>query len=338
MNWIACRWRLSDRSKSHWNAPIPRWLGVVLLAIACSALPPSPRLGGLSNQFSGEAAQAHAVSLAALGPRLPGSRADELARRYLTREFRASGARVRVAVDGELRHLVAEIPGDSPDALLLVAAYPDLERDEWIGDSGAALLLELARVLSQQRPRYTLQFALAETRPAAGDVQATQVGQKRSRIWLPVDSRMKARSRIVAAGESLARALVAEADLERLRGVLVFDAPARPGLRIARDLRSHPVYRDVFWQSASALGFESTFPSDGGWASPLSLHLGLRGRSIDPVVALVDEAWARPELEAQPVLLAHSASTFESLGLVTLEAVGRIMHRLARVDAFAPRP
>ncbi len=338
MRSIAWAWGLSVRSGSHWNALVPRGLIVALLAIACSAVPPSPRLSGPSNRFSGEVAQAHAVSLAALGPRLPGSKADGLARRYLTREFRAAGATVRVAADAGLRHLVAEIAGDSPDALLLVAAYPDLERDEWIGDSGAALLLELARVLCQQRPRYTLQFALAETRPAAGDVYAGQVGQKRSGIWLPVDSPMKARQRIVAAGESLARALVAEGDLERLRGVLVFDAPARPGLRFARDLRSYPVYRDVFWQSASALGFDSTFPSDGGWASPPSLHLGLRRRSVDRILALVDEAWARPELEAQPVLLANSASTFQSVGLVTLEAVGRIMHRLARVDAFAPQP
>jgi len=260
MRSIAWAWGLSVRSGSHWNALVPRGLIVALLAIACSAVPPSPRLSGPSNRFSGEVAQAHAVSLAALGPRLPGSKADGLARRYLTREFRAAGATVRVAADAGLRHLLAEIAGDSPDALLLVAAYPDLERDEWIGDSGAALLLELARVLSQQRPRYTLQFALAETRPAVGDVYAGQGGQKRSGIWLPVDSPMKARSRIVAAGESLARALVAEGDLERLRGVLVFDAPARPGLRFARDLRSYPVYRDVFWQSASALGFDSTFP------------------------------------------------------------------------------
>ena len=338
MSSIARGWRLSHRSRSHWSGLILCGLVVALLAIACSALPPSPQQRGLSDQFSGAVAQAHAVSLAALRPRLPGSKADELARRYLTREFRASGAKVRIAADGELRHLVAEITGDSPDALLLVAAYPDLERDDWIGDSGAALLLELARALSHQRPRYTLRFALAETRPAPGDVDAAQAGENKSGIWLPVDSPVKARLRIVAAGESLARALVAEGDFERLRGVVVFDAPARPGLRIARDLRSHPVYRDVFWQSASALGFDSTFPSDGGWASPLSLHLGLRGRSIDRVLALVDEAWARPELEAQPVLLANSASTFESVGLVTVEAVGRIMHRLARVDAFAPRP
>ena len=217
-----------------------------------------------------------------------------------------------------------------------MAAYPDLEQDEWIGDSGAALLLELARALSHPRPRYTLRFALAETRPAAVGVGPN--GENTSGIWLPVDSPRKARLRIVAAGESLARALAAEGDLERLRGVLVFDAPARRGLRIARDLRSHPVYRDVFWQSAAALGFDSTFPSDGGWASPLSLHLGLAGRPPDRVLALVDEAWARPELEALPVRFANLASTFESVGLVTVEALGRIMRRLGRIDAFAPRP
>ena len=94
------------------------------------------------------------------------------------------------------------------------------------------------------------------------------------------------------------------------------------------------LYREVFWASGRELGFESIFPANAGWASPRSLHLGFVERKMDGVVAIVDEARARPELEPIRSVGASSAASLEAVGSVTIEALGRIMHRLSRIEAF----
>ena len=55
---------------------------------------------------------------------------------------------------------------------------------------------------------------------------------------------------------------------------------------------------------------------------------------MDGVVAIVDEARARPELEPIRSVGTSSAASLEAVGLVTIEALDRIMHRLSRIDAF----
>lgn len=299
------------------------------------------------HSFSVPRAQFHLEALARLTPRTPGSPTDQRARDYLERGFRAVGATVvdvsdreapeallasgapRVDSENEIptsarrpapRHLVAEIAGHSQDVLLLVAAYPVVGDDAWIGDSGSALLLELARVLALEKPAYTVRLALAETR--------TDASRK-----APIDA-AQARSSVVAAGESLARSLAANGGLAPFRGVVVFDGIARPGLRIARDLRSHPVYRETFWASAGDLGFGQVFARDAGWASARSLHLGFRARGMDRVVAIVDEARARAELTPIRQDAGVSADSLAALGRVTGEALERLFHRLGRIDAF----
>lgn len=282
---------------------------------------PRPRV------FSGVLAESHETALRAFGARWPGSASDELARAYLAREFLASGARVWEVRDRELRHLIAEIEGDSSDQILLVAPFPVIDPDDWIGDSGAALFIELARVLGLERPPYTIRFALAETRASDGPAGGALPEQ--------LETPAGARARVVAAGESLARAL-ADAELESkavLRGVVAFDAPARPDLQFARDIRSHPIYRDVFWTAASRLGFEVLFPPDAPWSSPRSLHLGFEAAADGKVLALVDESWTRPERVVVPSEV-RSTKVLEQSGRVTLGALEQLMHRFERIDGF----
>lgn len=319
---------------------------VLLLALGCSSAPSSPPEAPLAStaspavepepqeltileqprpdQFSGKVAAAHEALLNGLRPRRPGSQADAEARSYLTREFLAAGARVWEVADGSSRHLLAELSGDSPDILMLVAPYSLVDPDLWVGDTGAAFLLELARNLGRERSAYTLRFVLAETRAEDG------LGRP-----LAVETVLGAREHVVAAGVSLARALAGAANESRgvLRGVIVFDAPARPGLRFARDLRSHPIYREVFWSAASRLGSTELFPPSGGWSSPQSLHAGLEAAADGKVLALVDESWTRPERKVAPSS-ERSDEVFEQSGRVTLEALGQLMHRLARIDGF----
>jgi hypothetical protein len=313
-----------------------RLLGIqiaLIQALACTPIPPHPKTDATDRSFSSGVARAHLASLDGLYPRLPGSRGDSIARAYLEREFRLAGADIRELAEGERRHLVAEIEGDSNDVLLLVAAYPVLESGVWIDDSGAVLLLELARVFGSGRRPYTLVFALAEVQPAvlipAGDSNGTDT------TWQRMLTSADARQSVSEGGHSLARGITTEGGTGRIRAVIAFETSSRAGLRIARDLRSHPGFRGVFWETASDLGLGASFPSDGDWASPESLQLGFRDQSMDRVLTLVDEVAANADpAEARPGLDASSGS-FDSVGIVTVEALSRLMRRLEKVDAFS---
>jgi hypothetical protein len=285
--------------------------------------------------------RAHLENLADLGPRLPGSEADRTARAYLRREFRQAGAETEILEAGEYHHLLAEIPGASQDGVLLVAPYSALGGDAWVDDSGAVLLLELTRVLASPPPPYTVLIALAYVRPravavvrTAGESPSGAIGGRAS----PNGSAL-AREQVTLAGESLASALEADGQLDGLRAVIAFEPRAGGVPRMARDLRSHPVFRSVFWEAAAALGHGDSFPPDAGWRSPPGLQGAFQARGLGLVLALVDETTARAELQGSlgenGEVGAADAWGVEPLGSVTLEALSRLMGRFERVDAFA---
>jgi hypothetical protein len=308
-------------------------LATLFLALACTPVPPHPEIDSLEEGFSGRLATAHMESLEGLYPRLPGSENDEIARSYLTREFRLVDAQTRVLANGDRRHLIAEFQGVSDDVVLLVAAYPALESGVWVDDSGAALLLEYARVMGSPRPPYTLVLALAETRPESILPLADQSAANSS--WQAASEGVAAQELLAEAGRSLAEAVEAEGQAGRVRAVIAFDTSADPELRVARDLRSHPEFRKLFWQSAAALEFGSMFPPDGPWASPDSLHLGFRERSMDRVLALIQvEEGSLDPLDVRPMNEA-SPGMFDAVGVVTVDALSKLMRRFEKVDAFS---
>jgi hypothetical protein len=282
-------------------------------------------------------ARAHVEALESLTPRPPGSREDQLARAYLMRELQLAGLEVEEAPATDGVHLLAGLRGVSSDELLLVAPYPTLAEGDPVDDTGAAVLLEMARVFgSQSRPAYSLRFAFCETRASPRRAGGSLRRASRETDLPPVSSRAASRERVVAAGRSLAAALDASGELEGLRGVIVIDRVGRSGLRVARDLRSHPVFREIFWESATALGLDAAFPSDEGWASSEGLHIGFRERGMDRLVVLTDEAVVRPDHVRSGSSAEVSVATLETVGRVGVEALERIMQRLSKVDAFSP--
>ena len=308
--------------------------------LACSSLPPHPKIPTTGGQFSDAMVRAHLENLSGLGPRLPGSEADRTARAYFRREFRQAGAETELLEAGEYHHLIAEIPGASQDGILLVAPYSALGGDAWVDDSGAVLLLELTRVLASPPPPYTVRIALAYVRPRAVAQNAAESpsGATGGRAG-PNGSALLAREQVTLAGESLASALEADGRLDGLRAVIAFELRAGRVPRMARDLRSHPVFRSVFWEAAAALGHGDSFPPDAGWRSPPGLQDAFLARGLGLVLALVDETTARAELQAGLGAVgevgAAGARGVEPLGSVTLEALSRLMGRFERVDAFA---
>ena len=282
-------------------------------------------------------AQAHLENLMDLGPRLPESEADLAARRYLAREFLLVGAKLAPLRGEQDRHLLATISGRSEDAVLLVAPYPALGSDRGVDDSGAVFLLEMARLLAGETPAYTVHIALAYAQPVppseAVDGEVAVDAEDESSI------RGRARASTWAAGYSLASALEASGRLKGVRAVIAFELRAGPTPRMARDLRSHPIFRSIFWEVARELGYADSFPFDAGWRSPKGLQEAFLDRGIHQIVGLVDEATARTELEAGREEFEVSRGEFalgmEPIGSVTLEALARLMRRFERIDAFS---
>jgi hypothetical protein len=346
--WIPETSRLASQRR-----PLSRLLVVLLsLGLALASCRPAPSLDPLDDEtvrldetlaggFSVAHARGHVERLARLGPRLPDSRAERRARRYVEQELREAGL-VPIEIETPAgRHLLAELPGAGADGLLLVAPWAMLGPSGAIDDGGIAVLLELGRVFARtdEPLPYGLRLAFCEVRAAAEGRGGLEPGGG-ARAGADREGPSPAgedRSRVVAAGRSLAGVLAERGELGRLRGVVVLDGISRPGLRLARDLRSYPVYREIFWERAAALGFETIFPTAGGWASPVGIDLGFRELGMDRVVTLMDEIVARPELEPPRAGAgAVSERSLEAVGRVSLEAIREIMRRLARIDAFGP--
>jgi hypothetical protein len=231
-----------------------------------------------------------------------------------------------------LRNLGAEIPGSSGDAFLLVAPY-DTRRYESFrflgvndGGSGAALLLEIARVLAADPLPYTtwLIFLDGEAPLAPDSVSVADPSHFGSL--------------------ALAKRIREKGMLAGIRLALVLNRVCDADLRVARDLHSHRIYREEFWRAASRLGHSDAFPPDGSFESPEASHHELAAAGLHRVVALVDSSFGGnepPGLYAgtEDDDLEHcSADSLEAVGKVALEALDKISQRLAKIDRFAESP
>jgi len=300
--------------------------------------------------FSGDRALEDARRLARHAETSPVSRAAAQTRRDIERALHEMGAGVEVvggagpagaeaaagggagqadAADG--RTVVGSLPGRSDDVLLLVAPYgatgdeaeEALERADVA--SGAAVLLELGRALSARPRLYTvwLAFVAGDAATSGGEGDGTA-----ARAW--------------PGSAALADALAQRGDRERVRVVVYFESLAHPDLRVARDLRSHRIHRETFWESARALGLDDVFVAEEPLSSPESGHVALLERDWRGVVAIVgasEPALPVAEEESEPLQpdAAEDATVtrLAELGTVVLDALDRIAARLARIDGFA---
>jgi hypothetical protein len=219
-----------------------------------------------------------------------------------------------------LRHLTATLPGASSDLFVLIAPYdgggsagpPPLAGDA--GASGAALLLELARVLSTRANLYTLRFVFV-----AGE-QSALSGSDRWR-----------------GSHELAARMDEQGELERTRLLVAFDALCAPDLRVARDLGSHRAYREEFFKAAQRLARENAFPAAQPFEQVAASHLAFLDRGLRASVAIVGAQTAgEPAPEAPPV--GCVPESLEAVGQVALEALDEIAARLAKIDRFARSP
>jgi hypothetical protein len=322
---------------------IPLLAVAVLLAACRAAAPPDeamPPIPAAATDFSGDAAFAHLRALAAIGPRAAGTPGAEETRKYLRTQIESLGLAVEErrytgppgpdGVRPELVNLEAAVPGASPQLFVLTAAYDTRPFETFRfqgandGASAPALLLELMRVIVARPLPYTTRFVFLDREaPAAGDPSGAPqlVGSQLLAVDLMSDKERAASVRLVVSFQQ-----VGDAELH-----------------IARDLRSHRLFREEFWLAAARLGREEAFRPGDRFESPVGSQTSFFAAGFRGVVLITDTsyggdeppgAWANSEDDTPERCSAQSLAT---VGTVTLEALDRIGQRLAKIDRLAKK-
>jgi len=306
--------------------------------------PPPPGTDPAVIDFSSERAWRHLEALVEIGPRVPGSEESAKARAYILDELskldlkvETHTATVPLPPDGRegLRvvNLVAVIPGSSsPDLVILATPYDtrSVRDPDYVGAndgaSGAAVLLELARVIAEKPLPYTTWAVFLD-----GEA--------------PVATKDPLRPAIGLLGSSaFAASLTSHGLMPRVRLVTVFARVGDADLRIARDLQSHRMYREEFFRAAEVTGHTEAFRSDQPFESPYASQRSFVAYGLRRVVVLSDTSFGdrdesgelRDELEDT---LEHcSPESLGAVGAVTLVALDRITARLEKIDRFSDYP
>jgi glutaminyl-peptide cyclotransferase len=330
------------------SAAIQALAGAVLLACTASPKPAPPAPGGLmaggrAAVFSAERAWSDLEALAAVGPRIPGSDGSERARAYIRQQLEALGldvtARaVQISIgteekrEFEIKNLQATIPGaESSDLIVLAAPYDSASADQVVypgvndGASGAALLLELARVLVQAPIPYStrLYFLDGEAPVGRGSSDEGLVGLLGS----------AAEARALARGE----------EARRVRLLLLFNRVSDADLRIARDRLSHRTHRNSIWRAAAELGYDEFFPPASEFEAPHAGHHAFIESGVRPSVAIVDPhlgaAGAAGAAHTEDDTLARSSPrSLEVVGRVALAGIEDITAQLRKIDRYSQVP
>jgi hypothetical protein len=313
-------------------------LGACVLAFASCASPPPPApLPTGPPAYEGPDAWDHLAALVEIGSRAPGTEGAARARAYVREQLEALGLELLEQQltledrgDGQpldVTNVVGEIPGTSRDLFLLAAPldtreFETFEHKGAAAASGPALLLELARLLSDDPLPYTVRLVFLGAEAPQGELQASQA------LW---SSRL------------LVKELTEEGSLDRVRLAVYFGQVADAELTIARDLVSHRTYRDAFFKAAHRLGHDELFPSSGGFDSVESGHAAFLAARMRRVVVITDPRYGGDQPPGiyhhteQDTLDRLSRENLDAVAVVSEQALRDVGLLLERVDRFARR-
>ena len=200
--------------------------------------------------FDGQRAMAHVEQLVALGPRPPGSEGIRRAQQYIRAQLESYGCAVteddfhastpagRVA----MKNLVAKLPGQRSDVLLLLTHYDTKRIPDFVGanDGGSStgVMLELARLLCGEKNALTIWIAFLD-------------GEEAFSEWSETDGAYGSRQ--------LAAKLAVAGELKRIRAVILADLVGDRELNFRRESNSTPWLTDLVWATAARLGYQKHF-------------------------------------------------------------------------------
>ena len=315
-------------------------VAVALALAACGGPPAKPEATqDDAGDFSGELAWSELEELAK-APRTLGSDGSAAARELITTRLAASGVAVEtLSTTAEskgfgplvLTHLVAVFPGLSADRIVLVAPYDSGTYDGYSfigandGASGAALLLEIARVIAGRELQYTVELVWLDGEGRLGH----GTGAERDLRWL--------------GSRGVAERWAETGHLAGIRLLVSFNRICDSELHVARDSGSHREFRESFWKAAHRLGLGDAFSPSRGYESVVSSHVAFRERGVRQVVAIEDTSFGGDEAPGryagkQDVIAHCSRESLATVGRVAFEAVRSISAQLAKIDRFARMP
>ena len=225
----------------------------------------------------------------------------------------------------ELQSTVAVLEGRSKDPILLIAPYRGacekrIEENPQNAWANASFLLELGRVLSAQPQPYTIWLVfIPENSPGAQ--RSASIVESLSTPWL--------------GSERVAEALKAEGVLNQVRVAIFFDGLGSTGESVSRDSHSHPVYREVFWESAQALDATDVFSDTSDLSSSALGHHAFLGKGLRRTVLITTGTSEISENRTDSVTQSSQANRWQTVGRVSVEALGRIGRRLQRMDKIS---
>ncbi len=277
--------------------------------------PPPESTGG----FDGRKAFAHVAKQVSFGPRPSGSPAIVQAQNYIQSELKSYGCTLETdsfTADtpiGRLpmKNILAKIPGEKPDVILLGTHYDTLLKENFVGaddgGSSTAVMLELARLLCSQRGKYAVWIAFFD-------------GEEAMKQWSDTDSRYGSRQ--------MAARLANSGDIKKIREFLLADIVGGRTPHFLRETTSTPTLTDLVWRVAAKLGYSSIFVN-GETSGIQDDHDSFLRRNV-PSVDVIDldrindvPYWHTP----QDALDKISAKTLAIVGYVFLESVKQLQAR-----------
>jgi glutaminyl-peptide cyclotransferase len=228
------------------------------VAKADDAQAPAAQTGGAAEAaFDGQRAFEHLRRLVAIGPRPAGSVQIREARAYITRELSALGLTVQEQPftaatplgPVAMVNLIVRLNGRRPERVLVTGHYDTkLFKDQVFvgandGASSAALLIELARVLSARPREYTQELIWFDGEEAV------------RRDWAGQDNTYGSRFYVQAARQAGA--------IGSIKAMVLVDMIGARDLIVRRDTLSTPWLTDLIWSTARQLGYGQVFLDDG---------------------------------------------------------------------------
>ena len=259
---------------------------------------------------SGEKAMEHVRAQVAFGPRPPGSAALEKCRAYITDQLRGYGYEVQVdefeavtPYGGKvMKNLIAR-KGTSSRGVVALASHYDtklMEGIEFVGandpGSSAGLLIELARVLSEERGTLDYWFVFLDGEEAFVD-------------WSTFDSTYGSRH--------LAKRWQQDGTAGRIRALILLDMIGDRNLDILKESHSTRWLSDLVWETAAKIGLQGILSKYAGAVE--DDHLPFLEAGI-PSVDIID-------LNYGPGNSFHhtTADTLDKVSPESMEKVGRLV-------------
>jgi glutaminyl-peptide cyclotransferase len=206
--------------------------------------------------FDAARAFEHVKRQVAFGPRPSGSPALAETRKYLKAELESYGLAVREeaftaetpAGKVDMVNVIAELPGASPDVIVVSSHYDTKRLKDFVGAndgaSSTAALLEIARVVAEgakaKKPDLTVQFVFFDGEEAVVE-------------WQGTDHTYGSRHFVETRED--------DGSLARVRAMVLLDMIGDRDLTIYREQNSTRQLVDVIWQTAASLGYGKQFPN-----------------------------------------------------------------------------